>query len=405
MKKYGFADALRGPAALFVVASHFMAVALPKWHFGLLGQLGVAIFFLVSGFVIPISLTRYKVGAFLVARVLRIYPTYAVALTITIISIWMAGEQPLGYDILRYVSNYAIAGILFNQPYFDPVVWTLQIELHFYIICALLAPGIRAFRPEVLAAPVVIFVAAIYGFHSGVPIIARLSGEASCLLFMFGGVAAFYFMNGQISAKTLKVYCASCFVLCALAWWYVSSPVNLLPSYAVAVVIFLLALFHGDRMRGGFFSKISYPLYVVHAGIGLFILKWMLLHSASAYTAILMASLLTVGVTVLVHTFVEAPTHRLGQRIAANLTDDAPRRSVPQRTRSFLRSSNASWILLTLTRDPANLTLRPFIRDDLELCHRERGQSPASREELSACTASPLNIFLRFTGRQARQSP
>jgi peptidoglycan/LPS O-acetylase OafA/YrhL len=95
--KFGFADALRGPAALCVVASHLLGNLFPNWPFEmqLLGKLGVAVFFLVSGFVIPISLTKYDTGAFLIARVLRIYPTYAVALTITLASIWMVKEQPL----------------------------------------------------------------------------------------------------------------------------------------------------------------------------------------------------------------------------------------------------------------------------------------------------------------------
>src|SRR5262249_32943099 len=139
----------------------------PDWQCLLLGQLGVAVFFLVSGFVIPISLTKYSTGGFLVARVLRIYPTYAVALTITLTSRWMAGEHTLGHDITRYVSNYLIVCKVFNQPAFDNVVWTLQIELHFYVLCALLAPLIRSFRPEVLALPFVIFFCEATALQSG----------------------------------------------------------------------------------------------------------------------------------------------------------------------------------------------------------------------------------------------
>jgi peptidoglycan/LPS O-acetylase OafA/YrhL len=322
--KFGFADALRGPAALCVVTSHLLVNLLPNWPFEmqLLGKLGVAVFFLVSGFVIPISLTKYDTGAFLIARVLRIYPTYAVALTITLASIWMVKEQPLGRDVLRYISNYLIAGILFNQPAFDGVVWTLEIELHFYLVCALLAPLIREFRLEVLAAPVVILLAEVAALHSGVPLAVRLSGEAPALMFMFAGVAAFYFVNRKIGATAMIAYCAACSCGLALASWYGFGRAGALlsTSYAVAAIIFLLALLYGARMRGSFFSRISYPLYVIHTGIGVFALKWMLWHSFSVYVAVVTGFVVAVSVAVIVHIAVEVPTHRFGQQLASELT-------------------------------------------------------------------------------------
>ena len=81
--KSQFADTLRGIAAGLVLLDHTLDLAglslTAKFPLLSLGQLGVALFFLVSGFVIPISLPKYSVPGFLVARVLRIYPTYAVA--------------------------------------------------------------------------------------------------------------------------------------------------------------------------------------------------------------------------------------------------------------------------------------------------------------------------------------
>jgi peptidoglycan/LPS O-acetylase OafA/YrhL len=321
--KFGFADALRGPAALCVVLSHFIPDVRPDWQLPmqLLGQLGVAVFFLVSGLVIPISLTKYGTGAFLVARVLRIYPTYAVALTITLMSIWMVGEQPLGNDVTRYISNYLIADMFFNQPAFDNVVWTLQVELHFYLLCALLAPLIRSFRLEILALPFVIFFFEAAALQSSCPLAVRLTGEAPFLLFMFGGVGAFYFVNRKISAAATLLYCAGCSCLLALAWWYGILRPNayLSPAYAIGAAIFVVALFYGTGMRGGFFSRISYPLYVIHTGIGVLALKWMLWHSFSSSSAVLLGLAVAVGTATIVHFVVEAPTHRIGQRLAASL--------------------------------------------------------------------------------------
>ena len=51
------------------------------------GPLGVALFFLVSGFVIPISLERHSPARFLLNRAFRLYPTYAVGLGIVCASV------------------------------------------------------------------------------------------------------------------------------------------------------------------------------------------------------------------------------------------------------------------------------------------------------------------------------
>jgi peptidoglycan/LPS O-acetylase OafA/YrhL len=323
--KFGFADALRGAAALCVVAAHFLgATYLHDWPLTtlLLGQLGVAVFFLVSGFVIPISLTKYDTGAFLVARVLRIYPTYAVALTITLATIWMSGQQPLEHNVVRYLSNYLIAGKFFDQLPFDGVVWTLEIELLFYFICVLIAPLIREFKLEALAAPAVIFLAEVWAYYSEFPLAARLASQAPFLMFMFGGVAVFYFVNRKINAAAMIAYCAGCCGLLAFAWWYSFNRAGafLASSYAVAALIFLAALFWGARMRGGFFSRISYPLYVIHYGLGVFALNWLLAHSFPAYAAALTGFLMAVIAAVILHITVEMPTHRLGQRLARSLT-------------------------------------------------------------------------------------
>jgi peptidoglycan/LPS O-acetylase OafA/YrhL len=103
----GFAHLLRGLAALLVVVFHqgqlFWArnavasaisftpplpspvlpagAAALEWlraHGNLnLGTVGVGLFFLISGFVIPMALERYSAHGFLVARFFRLYPTYA----------------------------------------------------------------------------------------------------------------------------------------------------------------------------------------------------------------------------------------------------------------------------------------------------------------------------------------
>lgn len=96
MNKITFANQLRGIAALSVVVTHYFAVFFgmqdvlaaqtfspnmhfvpPAWtdylyfrHFNF-GPFGVAVFFLISGFVIPFSIEKLSPRRFLVARAFR----------------------------------------------------------------------------------------------------------------------------------------------------------------------------------------------------------------------------------------------------------------------------------------------------------------------------------------------
>ncbi|MBV9393344.1 MAG: acyltransferase family protein, partial [Methylobacteriaceae bacterium] len=105
--RLAFADLLRGIAALVVVIGHFTvlyltnptivalivmsetrsAVPLPRLVTQFvelfdLPSMGVAAFFLISGFVIPLSLEGTKTRAYMLKRFLRIFPTYWMALGI-----------------------------------------------------------------------------------------------------------------------------------------------------------------------------------------------------------------------------------------------------------------------------------------------------------------------------------
>src|SRR5271169_6119933 len=91
-QRIGVINALRALAALFVAWGHFVAgqgkYLSPS---GKYGYLGVHIFFVISGFVIPWSLyrTHYVLRdypRFLLKRNVRLYPPYLASIAITILA-------------------------------------------------------------------------------------------------------------------------------------------------------------------------------------------------------------------------------------------------------------------------------------------------------------------------------
>ena len=144
-------DALRGIAALLVVWQHsaesFVNIAEIARNGSLLadiakqfdpGRIGIICFFLISGFVIPASFqvtNKQALKHFAIRRIFRLYPAYWLSL----ITIGLYYHY-IGFEIgiMTYLANSSMLQGLFSQPHLIGLYWTLQVELCFYLLCALL---------------------------------------------------------------------------------------------------------------------------------------------------------------------------------------------------------------------------------------------------------------------------
>jgi peptidoglycan/LPS O-acetylase OafA/YrhL len=146
-RRLAWLDALRGFAALCVVFDHGSTLLLLPVRSFLyqwlnLGQYGVFVFFLVSGYIVPASLERKgSVRGFWIGRAFRLYPMFLVALALSAVAyetghgtVANAGKHPLT-AILGWVFmlQNLLAGL--NLPV---VTWTLSYEMVFYLLIAAL---------------------------------------------------------------------------------------------------------------------------------------------------------------------------------------------------------------------------------------------------------------------------
>ena len=141
--RLGWLDVLRGLAALCVVFDHLSYYLLQHargviYQWFDLGDYGVFVFFLISGYIVPASLERKgSVRTFWVSRVFRLYPLYLLAAGLAVV-LWMAhfgtlrGEdadpETSIFSQLLMMSN-VLAGT--NLP---SVVWSLSYEMVFYLL-------------------------------------------------------------------------------------------------------------------------------------------------------------------------------------------------------------------------------------------------------------------------------
>jgi peptidoglycan/LPS O-acetylase OafA/YrhL len=131
------------------------------------GVFGVALFFLISGFVIPLSAGRnFTIRNFAIRRMLRIYPL--VLVTFIAVAILMRVTDWPAFDIARSATARDwIANLLLAQDYVGAqpihgVTWTLSLELVWYGIFAvmLLWRGERFAEPLVILFPLALLGAA-----------------------------------------------------------------------------------------------------------------------------------------------------------------------------------------------------------------------------------------------------
>ncbi|GLW05967.1 hypothetical protein Misp01_10970 [Microtetraspora sp. NBRC 13810] len=138
-------DALRGMAALVVVFEHALDPLFPEVRAHVspwfdFGQYGVMVFFLVSGYVVPISLERGgSVGRFWVNRVFRLYPLWIVAATVgTIFALlpvyWALPGQVAAQPVTSAVAHLTMLQDLLQVTSVVNVFWTLSYEMLFYLL-------------------------------------------------------------------------------------------------------------------------------------------------------------------------------------------------------------------------------------------------------------------------------
>lgn len=132
-------DALRGIAALIVVFFHF-TMGRPEANIGFkYGTTGVDLFFIISGFVIFMSLTKVNNSVdFIINRVSRLYPTYWASVTFTFLLICIVSiiGNVGKINFIHYLGNMTMFEFYLNMPYLDGAYWTMIIEMLFY--CSIL---------------------------------------------------------------------------------------------------------------------------------------------------------------------------------------------------------------------------------------------------------------------------
>lgn len=312
---------LRAIAALSVCLFHYSGGMLPKLvvpgakvAFSK-GYLGVDIFFVISGFIIPYSLVgkNYRVKgfyAYIKKRILRINPPAYASMVLVLMQGFIIDK------VINHASTYTgglswiqmVHNLLFTIPFthykwINGIFWTLAIEFQFYLFIGLLF--------NFLFARNVIWFVALYVIVSIVqfmPFMASAEFFHYSTLFALGGVALLWHQ------KRIQwwMYIGGLVLFGGLAFWQLGIYAALVGAGTAIAINSINTRIYGFSFLG----NISYSLYLIHALVGTtaeFVLIKLIAPTSDARKLALAALclIISIGAASVFYWLVEKPFMRL----------------------------------------------------------------------------------------------
>lgn len=328
-------DALRGIASMAVVLYHYSA----WYHFPsgytqpyharlgdnplpeptvLLtrGHLGVELFFIISGFVIFMTLERTdSLRVFVFSRFARLYPAFLACMIVTVVAgIVLQGMHPYPS---QYVANLTMAPDLFGRSPIDGSYWSLQYELVFYALAGFCCIVMGWRKPEL---PCAVWMAMALMIRVAEPspspgLLKQLTAAHFAHLFVIG-IMLFRIHAQQFNGRTLLLLIAA-LAIAFLGPHWTFQPIGSL-EYGFTILGFTALVWFAATRRGWilatgplrFLGRVSYPLYLVHQAAGFAVIARLEAAGYSADNAILMTVFVALLVAWVVSSLVEYPAQR-----------------------------------------------------------------------------------------------
>lgn len=262
---------LRGLASLAVAWFHLTN----QWSdairtSGSFGWLGVEVFFVISGFVIPYSISityqAYSMSAFrsfISRRIVRIEVPYLTSIILVIMLGHLSALAPgfhgpaQSHSAAQILSNIFYIAAWTGEHWLQPVYWTLAFEFAFYLTIGLLYCVVFGQGRSLM-----------YSFVVSAILLTVIGGAVSYTVLLFViGTAVFRNVMGQDHYfATISTVFA-----CVATIAFVGSMIIALVGLMTAIAIRFGKEIHVDGWLGrllAYLGTISYSLYLVHVPVG-----------------------------------------------------------------------------------------------------------------------------------------
>ncbi len=312
-------DVLRGVAAVSVLIFHYTARFdqlyghAPSMVLIDVGRRGVDLFFVISGFVIIMTIEKTRRGLdFVVSRFSRLFPAYWVAIALTFLIVNVAGLPGREVTARVALANLSMLPAFFKIPYVDSVYWTLTLELSFYAIIFALYELRMLSRIELVCAGwlMLLLGVKVAGERWGVRLpylIELLVLQGYAQLFVAGMIIH------EIHQRGFSFSRATILIGCILMQWYTQGSMA-----GIVAVISIAGVFAATRswLRWLevrpllFLGTISYSLYLIHQNIGYVVFRACYARGFNNYLGIAMAAAVAISLATVMTFVIERPAMR-----------------------------------------------------------------------------------------------
>jgi peptidoglycan/LPS O-acetylase OafA/YrhL len=278
------------------------------------GFLGVQIFFVISGFIIPFSLYQqdfkiFSFPKFLLKRILRIDPPYIVSIIGVLVLAFFSSKSSFykgtefKFDLVQILSHFGYFNSFINKPYLNTVYWTLALEFQYYILISLIFPLL--INKNFYVRNITLFLLNLSIF------IPTNESIFNYVTFFAIGISGFLLYKNVFSLNEFifSIFISVILTIYFFKWFYI----------AVALIALLIILKTNISFKiGNFFGKISYSLYLLHTIIG-----WKLINlssrfftsTESRFVIMIAIILLTIFFSYIMYLLVEKPFIKLSKKI------------------------------------------------------------------------------------------
>ena len=343
-------DSLRGLAALQVVLFHLTAA-----YGGVFGwpgarpvvtvtapQVGVAVFFVISGFVITLTLERSSTPRdFVVSRFARLVPAFWFCLGVTALFIGLTGFNPFGLTAPSLIPNASMLNGLFGAPFVDPDYWTLTRELLFYVLFGSI---FYACRKKGFPVPILCWVvlSMLYNVTVADEHYFACSTAASCGAIVFNTMFSYLFAAGAMVYELSRgrrdpvifVTLGLSFVAATVSEWPTHHHPDLIPAAKAVLYTAIVYLAARGFLKPLAFPSlvwlgtISYSLYLIHHVFGFSVQRALLSNGVPVNVAIVATTIFVIAWAAVICFAVERPAQRylqqrFGRRKRHDLVDAA----------------------------------------------------------------------------------
>ena len=282
-KRFTEIDALRGIAAIIVVLYHYIILYDEKFghikenyiEIFSFGHYGVQLFFIISGFVIYMSVLKVRsTSDFLTKRAIRLYPTYIFAIIVTFAVVGISSLGTLKTGAADMLVNLTMFQDFFGFKNVDGVYWSLRVELTFYLLMAMLLV-FKLERKVMIFTGLWLLVSAAIQLTNGIvdtemtSLLEKFSMSNYCQMFIIGIMFYYIWQHGNHLKYTLMIFAAVVY-----DFSFEGFTNGMFTLFFIGVFYLIL----NDKMQWlksdtlVYLGALSFPLYLIHQNIGYIII-------------------------------------------------------------------------------------------------------------------------------------